>query len=285
MKCAFSIIEYVHGNTAQEMSRTYPGDHEGIPAQFEEKFWRQVATVMLQLASIRLPKIGSIFRDETNPGSFVVGPFIDTGSGPYDSAADFYADYPVALSKSLGRQPVGGQEELVQAFQSLAASFPPTTQTDSSASGFGLANYDLGPNNFLVDREFNVLAIIDWDTVIAVPDAALHRFPFLMGISSAIPGVAEKHPAETKRRQLGRQFAEVVEVVGREQGGNEYDGAHKQWICLLHKSGFFSKEAVAFRSLFYMKMKQDWVNDEWVEGLKWMGEHDEIEVLQFCLEN
>lgn len=281
--CPFSIIEYVDGNTAEEVSQTYPGEHEGIPAQFQEKFWRQVAKIMVQLASIRLPKIGSIIRDGS--GSFVAGRLVETGSGPYGCAADFYADYPLALSKSLGEQPVSGQDELLQAFQSLAASFPsPVARVgDGSAEGFGLANFDLNPNNLLVDREFNVLAVIDWDSVVSVPDAALYRFPFLMGISCAVPGVVDTHPAVMKREQLGRRFAEVVEEVACEQAETDREGANKWPTHLLTKSAFFSKEAVAFQSLISVKMRQDFVNDMWLQGLKWLGEHNEVEVAQFYL--
>lgn len=50
---------------------------------------------MVQLASIRVSKIGSIIRNEADPESFVVGPLVETGSGPYDSAAEFYAGYPL----------------------------------------------------------------------------------------------------------------------------------------------------------------------------------------------
>ncbi|KAM3548685.1 hypothetical protein MY1884_009073 [Beauveria asiatica] len=282
--CPFSIIEYVDGNTAEEVSRNYPGEHEGIPAQFEEKFWRHVAKIMIQLASIRLPKIGSIIRDGSD--SFVAGQLVETGTGPYNSAAEFYADYPLALSKSLGEQPVSGQDELLHAFHSLAASFPsPIAQVgDGSTEGFGLANYDLNPNNFLVDREFNVLAVIDWDSVVSVPDAALYRFPFLMGVSCAVPGVVDAHPAVMKREQLGRRFAEVVEEVGQEQAGKEWEAANKWPKYLLTKSGFFSKEAVAFRSLIYVKMSQDWVNNTWLQGLKWLSEHNELQVAQFYLQ-
>lgn len=171
------------GGATLHRSRREPilADHEGIPAPFVEKFWRQVAKVMIQLASIRLPKIGSIIRNEEDPGSFTVGPLVITGSGPYDSTSEFYADYSVALSKSLSEMgwQVDGQEELIQAFQSLATSFYPTARArDSSAADFGPAKYDLGPNNILVDPEFNVLAIIDWESVATVPDAALYRLRF-----------------------------------------------------------------------------------------------------------
>jgi len=212
-----------------------------------------------------------------------VGPLVETGSGPYDSAAEFYADYPLALSNVIGKGelPVSGQEELVQAFRSLAASFPPpTARADGSTADFGLANYDLNPNNILVDREFNILAVIDWDSVAALPDAALYRFPFLMGISCAIPGVVDTHPAVMKREQLGRRFVEVVEVVAREERGIDCEDANRRHTFLLTKAGFFSKESMAFRSLIYVKMRQDWVNSSWLQSLKWLSEHDDAEVAE-----
>lgn len=157
--CPFSIMESIDGNVAEEVSRSNPGDHESIPPQFEDKFWRNLGKIMTQLASIQLPKIGSIIRDSS--GSFAVGALVETGTGPYNSASEFYADYPLALSRSIGEQPVSGQEELVHAFRSLAKSFPSAValERDYSARGFGLANFDLGPHNVLVDQEFNILGV------------------------------------------------------------------------------------------------------------------------------
>ena len=118
---------------------------------------------------------------------------------------------------------------------------------------------------FLVDREFNVLAVIDWESVVAVPDAALYRFPFLMGARSPIPGLVDAHPAVVKRQQLGRRFAKVVEAVALEE---EEADAHKSSTYGFTTTGFFSKEALAFRSLVYMKHKQDWANEAWLQGLQ-----------------
>ena len=99
---------------------------------------------------------------------------------------------------------------------------PPAARVGyGSTDGFGLSNYDLNPNSILIDREFNVLAVIDWDSVVTLPDAALYCFPFLMGVSCAVPGVVVTRPAMMKREQLGRRFAEVVEAVGREQAGSK----------------------------------------------------------------
>ncbi|KID84207.1 Protein kinase-like domain protein, partial [Metarhizium majus ARSEF 297] len=212
---------------------------------------------MTQLASVRLPRIGSIVRDAA--GSRAQGRTIL----PYDSAAEFYADYPLALGNSLAERegPVDGQGEVIQAFCSLAASFPPPTARAErgSAEDFGLANYDLNPNNILVDQEFNVLAVIDWDSVVSVPDVALYRFPYLMGVRCAVPGVVSTESLELKREALSQQFAAVVEAWGKEQPQKEFQGVDKRRMYLFTKSGFFSKEAVAFRSLIAVRQGQDWV--------------------------
>ena len=267
--CPFSIMEYIHGNTAEEISHSYPGDHEGIPAEFEEKFWRQLAQYMITLAAVRLPQIGSITRVES--GSFVVGPLIETDSGPYTSAEEFYAEYPLALSRTIGEDSVPGQSGLVEEFQAMAKSFG----AQDSQKGFGLAHYDLNANNILVDRSFNILAIIDWDSVVAVPDAALYRVPYLLGMDCPVPGVIETHPAVMKRLRLCQRFTAVVEEVGREK--DDCKGP------ILTREGFFSKEAVAFRSLLAVKMRQDWVNYEWMQGLRWLRDHSEADVAEFYM--
>lgn len=206
-------------------------------------------------------------RHETDPNSFQIGPLVETDSGPYNSSNEFYSEYPLALGRHLTRNgvKVDGQQELIELFRSLAATLPAQPQT----ADFGLANFDLNPNNVLVDREFNVLAVIDWDSVIAVPDAALYRIPFLMGVSCAIPGQDSTHPAVIKREELGFQFTEAVAAVGEEK---RKDG---QALFQFTKAGFYSKEALAFQSLIAVQMRQDWVNEEWIHGLKWLQKHDE----------
>ncbi|KAL2129949.1 hypothetical protein VTI74DRAFT_7073 [Chaetomium olivicolor] len=71
----------------------------------------------------------------------------------------------------------------------------------------------------------------------------------------------DTHLAVVKRQKLGWRFAEVVDRLG-----------------------FFPKEAVAFRSLVYVKSRQDFVNKTWVHGLKWLSEHSEEAVLDVYLQ-
>ena len=291
-------MEFVEGNTAEELSRNFPGDHDGIPEKFQDKFWRQIAWVMIQLASVRVLKIGSLYRDIANRDAFTVGPLVETGSGPYDSVAHFYDDYPLALDTSLRinhMEEVEGQGALLRYFKELAKSFPQATTSRTGndrgeLGGFGLLNGDLGPNNVLVDHEFKVLAVIDWDDVLSVPDTALYRIPAFMGIDLGIPGRFSKtNPASMKRLQLCRRFVDVVEDVAKRGLPVLFGGQSRvrgpQRLFTFQRTKFFCKEALAFRSLTAATFKQKHANERWLEGLRWLSEHDEKTVGQFYVED
>lgn len=79
-------------------------------------------------------------------------------------------------------------------------------------------------------------------------------------------------------------FAEVVETWGKEQLEKEFRGVNKRRMYFFTKSGSFSKEAVAFRSLIAVRQGQDWVNEEWIQGLAWLSDRNEEQVARFYLE-
>jgi len=114
------------------------------------------------------------------------------------------------------------------------------------------------------------LGVIDWDTVFAAPDAVLYRFPFLMGVGCAIPGVVAEHPACKAREHLGHWFAKVVEQTSSETSKEMKEKSERKCedAVVLTKTGFYLKEAVAFRALVHFKTRQDWVDEEWAGGLK-----------------
>ncbi|OAA70627.1 Aminoglycoside phosphotransferase [Cordyceps fumosorosea ARSEF 2679] len=296
--CVFVLMDYIPGSTAEAVSRLYnPGDDEGaIPAQFRDRFWRQLAGIMARLASVRLPKIGSIYRESSNPGAFATGPIAETLSGPYDSAAAFYLDYPLRLARRLaiGKPALEGQDALLRAFtRVVAASFiRPTRSVDEEGAedeedecgGFGLANYGLGPSNVLVDAEFNILGVIDWGSVMALPEAALHRFPRRMGVDAAIPGWsgedADVSEVERERWDRGHRFAKAVERQAR------HDEDDDCVVFPFTAAGFYSREAVAFRALAEMRSRQGArVSEAWVWGLDWLAEHNDEELARFYADN
>ncbi|ATY63939.1 hypothetical protein CCM_04382 [Cordyceps militaris CM01] len=282
----FVLLEYIPGSTAEAVSRLYsPGADEGsIPPQFRDKFWGQLAGIMARLAAVRLPKIGSIYRESSNLGAFATGPIAETLSGPYGSAAAFYRDFPQRLARrpANGSAAVDGQVAVLHGFARVAAaSFASETdeeEEEESRGGFGLANYGLDLNKVLVDAEFNILTVLDWGSVVALPEAALHRLPRSMGIDAAIPGQGEALEAVRNRWERGHRFAEAVERQAVQDQGESV-------VFPFTAAGFYAREAVAFRALVEIRSKQGRVNDEWVKGLNWLAEHGDEELAQFYEEN
>lgn len=132
-------------------------------------------------------------------------------------------------------------------------------------------------------RELNVIAVIDWGSVVAVPDAALYCIPDLMWIDCPAPGIVETHPAVMEQLQRCRRFVEVVVVVGCEKARKNNEDSSKRSMYLFTKEELFSTEAVAFHSLLAVQMRQDWVYDNWVRSLQSLSEHNEMELAQFYL--
>lgn len=286
--CAFILMDYIHGNTASYLSRVYPGNHEGIPPAFQSKFWQQIGRFMSELATLRLPRIGSIFHDAKQEGAYNIGPLMETHSGPYFSTDEFYSDFPLALGRRLSRkgQETGGQQELIYAFLRLCPSFAACEENKDEAHDFGLANYDLNPNNVLVDAEFNVLAVIDWDRVASMPDAALHRFPYFMGIAGVVPGHREKRDVARTRQKLGWAFAQTVEEESHAWAARKERmrarGDPEAPVFRLTTAGFFGIEALAFRALMYIKNRESWMNTDWIWALRWLEGRSASQVARFC---
>lgn len=99
-----------------------------------------------------------------------------------------------------------------------------------------------------------------------------------MGVGCTVPGIVDTYPAVVQRERLGLRFAEIVEKVGRERAVNDNIDVAERPTLFLQTLGFLSREAVAFRSLVHVKMRQGWLNSTWLEGLKWLSEHNEAEV-------
>lgn len=122
----------------------------------------------------------------------------------------------------------------------------------------------------MVDAEYNILAIIDWDSTISAPAPVLHHFPFCMSADPGVVGVrsSKRWPASTDRNRLTKRFAEVFDAVGGE--GKELDG-----------TGFFTKEALAWRAIMFVRIGMGWADSEFVEGLRWLKRHNENDIEDF----
>lgn len=271
-------MDYIDGSTAFELSTLY-GDPMRVPSQYQSYFFSQLAGIMVELASLRFPAIGSITSREgsTDVSDMVIGPCADTFTGPYKTSEDFYAEYPTAIAETLNIRN-GASKQLVGL--GIAAELKKimlegrAKSTPDNEDPFVLVNLEMGTHNVLVDSLYTIVGIIDWDSTFSFPVEAAHMFPSCTGAEPGVPGATEEvsficPPLNDERRAVCEAFASAVHHAAQARAATASDaGSALKPDLTLTKAGFFTKEALAFRPLMFLKAKQDWVDEAWVPGLQ-----------------
>ena len=271
-------MDYVHGTTAFHLSTKF-GNPLSIPARYLNHYYTQLAKITRELASLKFALIGSLTGDPDSAtmDEVKIGPIAETGGGPYEIAQDFYTNYPAAIASALYSDPQALNSGGCETIRRLPGLFRTCVEeTDSQEMTYSLANLEMGTHNVLVNNSFDILAVIDWDTVIAAPSAVRHQFPWCIGGDPGVPGIGPiKAFGEWEGRlEMCRQFATILEK-SVDEGAK--DGKER----LFSAANFFSKEALAFRALAFFRIKQSWVDEQWVPGLNWMERRNAAEILSW----
>lgn len=270
-------MDYVHGTTALELSAA-AGNFMHVPAQYVDHYYAQIAQIMVELASLRFERIGSIFCDLSSGDidKVEIGPIAQIGEGPYETAQKFFTRYPAAIAKTLYNDPVAsdsGGAEVIRRVPHLCGAREIST---SHLKSYGLVNLELGTHNVLVNATYDILSVIDWDSVVAAPSAVLHQFPWCVGADPGIPGIGPLMVFGDwdGRMEMCRKFANVL---GQASDIRVKQGKEPTFSAI----DFFSKEALAFRALAYFRVKQRWVDEHWVPGLDWLQRCSDEELLDW----
>jgi aminoglycoside phosphotransferase (APT) family kinase protein len=192
------------------------------------EFYTQLAEIMWEFYQIRFDKIGELEFDDEGHAS--VGGFYDSRTssayGPFSSAHEFFIQRQQKLweFRVLGEcrnvpviEPGYTQwDEIPQEARklfiawiyrrisayaetehqtALSTAFPAETVYTSHLPEFVLFHADLSINNVLVDDDFRITAIIDWDWTASLPKASFDPLPFDMGYetSAQFPGNVRDH--------------------------------------------------------------------------------------------
>ncbi|KAK1691620.1 kinase-like domain-containing protein [Colletotrichum godetiae] len=177
VKTAYMLIEVLPGIVAMDALGGHKVHGGVIPMRYRQTFYRSVAECHIQMTSMRLPKIGTIIRNED--GEYESGPIPGIG-GPFDTAAAFFeawadkVDFKLdkeTITQMMQRSPVSAAEmtRIVEEFPSQIKSM--AKQLDLYNNGpFPLCHDDFLHSNILVDEaSFNVTGVIDWEGACTVP--------------------------------------------------------------------------------------------------------------------
>ena len=198
----FIIMEYIehHQNMSQELldqQRTPDKRPLLDPDISEEKLeflYSQMANILLQLFSLKFPRIGSLVEGNggdsvsikgrpliANMNDLVVhtsAPLSTLPSRTYTSTGEWYnalADMHVAQLTFQHNDAVEDEEDAYdkftarQLFRNLATGRRLTPYPLESDNGFRLYSEDFRPANVLLNKDLRVVGVIDWEFAYAAP--------------------------------------------------------------------------------------------------------------------
>ena len=145
-----------------------------------------LTVVQTEISSITFPKIGAIIRLED--GTYDVGPLPDLG-GPFDTVTEYLEAWAEAAESRFTdfsqAEVCCGQyynEILIQIANfprklgEVAASIPIRNH-----GPFPLFHPDFGHNNMIIDDDYNILGVIDWEHACSLPWECM-RFPSILAV-------------------------------------------------------------------------------------------------------
>ena len=152
----------------------------------KETFSRQLADIYIELDRHPFEKLGRL-QPGLNADSIEIGPaffnYDPAGKaspcGPFEQSSDYYrilVDRGLNLMKTreiATSTPV----DLYLVYQALLDHLPPQSE---NSSPFFLRHMDTRDVNFLVDEEYTITGVIDWELAILAPKSSAFQSPLLM---------------------------------------------------------------------------------------------------------
>jgi hypothetical protein len=264
----YILMEYIHGSVASELrqARSCAPQRFGTPEQ-DRKFREQMARIQATVASFRFPKVGSLYYNP-DTDEFYIGPELQTGRGPWASSTEYYDDLIGQLLQSASTV-----SDLKQSQSFMLPSILGHLMRiygEERTGPFRLTNRDFGARNILVNADFDIVGVIDFDGVMAAPLEVVAQYPVLSFLDIEPPGTVYTAPAAIERvkRTAPRlqEYKELVRKFESEQG--------EQGAKVADTLG--STPASVYRGMVAFSQHQNFVNEKWMKAcLKMLLEYAE----------
>ncbi|KAK2748271.1 hypothetical protein FQN57_000929 [Myotisia sp. PD_48] len=144
-----------------------------IPEEHKSSFYEEMARIHVEISSLVFPKIGSIIRQEN--GSYEIGPIPGLG-GPFETATEYFKawsasarfprsdSYIMEACKEFGEEVVKSTAAFPRRIGQLA-----NRLAVHDNGPFPLCHPQFGYHKVIVDDNYKVLGVIDWEEVITAP--------------------------------------------------------------------------------------------------------------------
>jgi len=209
-------MDYIDGLPASTLKQRTDCDVDlyGTPEQ-DIHFRKQMADIHAELANCVFDQIGSLLYDEQT--GFTIGPDVETGFGPWRSSLEYFNDIADHSFRTFLASIDDDRKLRWHRTCSLPLVFKQLTRIYCTETNgpFHLINRDFGAHNLLVNEKFEIVGVIDFDSLMAAPVEMVAQFPRLTGLDRPIPwGLMEKLPAAIEREKRTapqlKQYAQLL---------------------------------------------------------------------------
>ncbi|KAH8655558.1 hypothetical protein BX600DRAFT_70107 [Xylariales sp. PMI_506] len=180
VNASFMLMDCIPGNIGMDLGMK-------IPPTYKQSFLRNLARIHVQLSMVKLPKIGTIISRDAD-GTYNQGPIPGLG-GPFDTATKFFEAWAAKTKFSKTPEEIRAQSgQYADEIINSVALFPSYISNTASILSvhdhgpFPLCHGDFGHNNTIVDDEYRILSLIDWEGAFAAPWEIFASFPLLITV-------------------------------------------------------------------------------------------------------
>ncbi|KAF1948118.1 hypothetical protein CC80DRAFT_486569 [Byssothecium circinans] len=253
---AFMIMEFIPADTAMDAFGGWPVHRGKIPLRFKDQFYAAMARIQVEMASVRFPRIGSVVK--LSDGTYSVGPIPGVG-GPFDSAADFFeawakgTKFPYSESFIRERTPSAVVGEILESIKDFPSKLLNFAQHHRFQEGpFPIIHTDLYTSNILVDSDYHIRSVIDWENAIVAPWEMVEFIKDLSIVPPVMDGPFYREEESDRQKLADRmRYIEVIRGVERGQrldnklsmalsDWNTQNQASAAWLYLDGRIGFYS---------------------------------------------
>ncbi|KAI1080869.1 hypothetical protein F5B20DRAFT_579688 [Whalleya microplaca] len=270
----YLIMEYIHGTTAIDLAK-FKDHGPGLYGTVEQdqKFREQMARVQAEVLSFKFPEIGSLCYSE-DTSSFFIGPDIQTGRGPWKSSTEYYRDLTDHLLKNtVSCLNEKNRKETPCLTLPMLLNHLMNLYSEERDGPFRLNNSDFGAHNVLVDDDFNIVGVVDFDGVAAAPLEAAAQYPVFTGLDAELPGIIETEPVALVRMELTKlllvDYKEWLIQYEAEFGGDRSAPVGNR---------LGSPAAIVYLAMTMYNTRNSAMNERWLtSALKMLREHTEAQ--------
>ncbi|KAI9761634.1 MAG: hypothetical protein M4579_000868 [Chaenotheca gracillima] len=263
---SYILMDYIDGTVATDLqeAKGFRPSQYGTPDQ-DRKFRQQMAAIQVELSCFVFHKIGSLYYDEPT-SRFFIGPEVETGKGPWKSPMEYYADLAdhalescvASAGADVLEAPSFGLPILFKHLISLYGQ-----GTNRSGLSFRLTNRDFGAHNLLVNDNFEIVGVIDFDGVMAAPAEVVAQYPQLTGFDPQPPGHIETRQIVLDRLKIVMpQIEQYKNLIGTIEATK---GSYKTRYPTI-SSSISSEAASIYRGIHSYMSHQKFVNDKWMDA-------------------